>query len=155
MTNFFYTDTNGQKVGPVSEGQLRVLAAQGIIGQHTPLETDTGYQGVAGQIPGLFVAAPHTPSQTPVLPPYSQGHAPAPAPGVPGTTTASMILGIVSFFAACIPLFGFPVAITGLILGIKGLNREGHSTAQVGIVLNIIGLVLSVLSAFIGIMAMG
>ena len=51
--NYFYTDANGYKYGPVNEQQLRVLAAQGGILPTTPLETDTGYKGVAGQIPGL------------------------------------------------------------------------------------------------------
>ena len=58
-TNFFYFDQTNQKHGLVSEEQLKELVAQGIIGQHTPLETDTGYTGVAGQIPGLFAAAPN------------------------------------------------------------------------------------------------
>ena len=56
MTNYFYTDTNGNKQGPVDEQQLKELAAQGSIIPTTPMETDTGHKGVAGQIPGLFPA---------------------------------------------------------------------------------------------------
>ena len=51
---YYYPDANGQKHGPVTEQQLRALAAQGIITPTTPLETNTGYKGVAGQIKGLF-----------------------------------------------------------------------------------------------------
>jgi hypothetical protein len=58
MTNFFYFDQTNQKQGPVSEQQLRELVAQGIIGPHTPMEADGRHKGVAGQIPGLFVATP-------------------------------------------------------------------------------------------------
>jgi TM2 domain-containing membrane protein YozV len=57
MPNFFYFDQTNQKQGPVNEQQLKVLAAQGVIGPNTPLETDNGYQGVAGQIRGLFTTA--------------------------------------------------------------------------------------------------
>ena len=57
MPNFFYFDQANQKQGPVNDQQLKELAARGIIGPNTPLETDTGYQGVAGQIRGLFTTA--------------------------------------------------------------------------------------------------
>ncbi|MGL4943766.1 MAG: DUF4339 domain-containing protein [Thermoguttaceae bacterium] len=57
MPNYFYTDANGQKQGPVDDQQLQALATQGNITPHTPLETDTGHKGVAGQIPGLKFAA--------------------------------------------------------------------------------------------------
>jgi len=59
--NYFYFDQTNQKRGPVSEQQLRDLATQGLIGPHTPMETDTGHKGVAGQIPGLFPAQGATP----------------------------------------------------------------------------------------------
>ena len=52
MTTYFYTDANGQK-NPVTEQQLQTLINQGIILPTTPLETDSGHQGLAGQIPGL------------------------------------------------------------------------------------------------------
>jgi len=53
MPNFYYTDENGQK-GLINPQQLKALAVQGIITPDTPLETDTGYKGKAGQIKGLF-----------------------------------------------------------------------------------------------------
>jgi hypothetical protein len=58
MPNYFYTDINGQKQGPINGQQLQELAMQGIIGPHTLMATDTGHRGVAGQIPGLFVSVP-------------------------------------------------------------------------------------------------
>ena len=50
--NYFYTDANGQKI-PATEQQLQALINQGIITPTTPLETDGGHTGLAGQIPGL------------------------------------------------------------------------------------------------------
>jgi len=68
MANFFYTDANGQK-HQVNEQQLQALAAKGIIKPDTPLETDTGHQGLAGQIPGLnFNTSPPPPPPPPAQP---------------------------------------------------------------------------------------
>lgn len=83
MTNYFYIDAKGRKVGPVNDQRLKYLAAQGIIGQHTPMETDTGYKGVAGQIPGLFPVAP-SPEPNPFIgtPPVAENSFSAPMPAV-------------------------------------------------------------------------
>lgn len=54
MPNFYYTDENGQKYGLVTAQQLKELAVKGIIAPHTPLETEDGRKGLAGQIKGLF-----------------------------------------------------------------------------------------------------
>ncbi len=56
MPNFFYIDTTGTKQGPVNDQQLKALAANGVIMPQTPLETESGHKGVAGQIPGLFAS---------------------------------------------------------------------------------------------------
>lgn len=60
--NYLYIDTNGRKQGPVNDQQLKVLAMRGIIIPDTPLATDTGHKGLAGQIPGLFDTMPPQPS---------------------------------------------------------------------------------------------
>jgi hypothetical protein len=52
MPNFILTDANGQRHS-LTEQQLQTLAAKGKIQPTTPLETDTGHKGLAGQIPGL------------------------------------------------------------------------------------------------------
>jgi len=54
--NYYYFDQNNQKHGPFSEQQLKDLAVRGLINRQTPMETDTGHRGVAGQIHGLFPA---------------------------------------------------------------------------------------------------
>jgi hypothetical protein len=53
MPNYFLINPNGNKQGPVNEERLQELAASGFITPNTPLETDTGHKGTAGQIPGL------------------------------------------------------------------------------------------------------
>ena len=71
--NFFLTDKNGTKHS-LTEQQLQTLAAQGRITPQTPLETDTGHKGLAGQIPGLnFNTAAPSPFTQPVqaAPPLS------------------------------------------------------------------------------------
>jgi len=59
MPNFYYTDANGQR-GLINEVQLKALAVQGIITPNTPLETEAGHKGKAGQLKGLFATAPVT-----------------------------------------------------------------------------------------------
>lgn len=58
-------------------------------------------------------------------------------------STVSLVLGICSLIAWLIPLLGFPVSIVGLIFGIK--NKY-----TVGIVLNVIGLAITVANSAIG-----
>jgi hypothetical protein len=58
MPNFYYIDANGQRQGAISPSQLKELVARGIVTPDTPLETDTGHKGKAGQIKGLFNALP-------------------------------------------------------------------------------------------------
>ena len=58
-------------------------------------------------------------------------------------STASLVLGIIGLIAWLIPLFGFPITIVGLILGI----RRKYTT---GIVLNVIGLSITLINSVIG-----
>ena len=66
MANFYYTNETGTKQGPLTPEQLQALADRGIITPDTPLETDTGKQGKAGNLPGLkFNAAEPSPFAQP------------------------------------------------------------------------------------------
>ncbi|MBR4255256.1 MAG: zinc ribbon domain-containing protein [Lentisphaeria bacterium] len=64
-------------------------------------------------------------------------------PNEQNKSVASLVLGLVGLIAWFIPLFGAPVSIVGLVLGV----RKKYTT---GIVLNVIGLVLTVANAAIG-----
>ncbi len=73
MPNWFYTDADGQKQGPINDQQLKTLVSQNTITPETQLETEAGHKGKAGQIPGLFAAAPSPFVQpAPAAPPASQ-----------------------------------------------------------------------------------
>jgi hypothetical protein len=74
MANFFYSDTNGTKQGPLTVQQLQALIDRGTIKPDTLLETDSGHTGLASQVPGLIFSAT-------ALPPFAQpAQAQAPPP---------------------------------------------------------------------------
>jgi hypothetical protein len=83
----------------------------------------------------------------------------SPFPGPPESTVArtgsgkaiaSLCLGLFGLVAWFLPIIGFPVTITGLVLGVQSLNGPRKGVATAGIVLCIIGLVLSTANAAIG-----
>lgn len=73
---------------------------------------------------------------------YNNYNQPA-ANTAPQKSVAPMILGIIGLVAWLLPIIGLPVTITGLILGIC-------KKSQAGIVLNVIGLVLSLVNSIYG-----
>lgn len=68
--------------------------------------------------------------------------------------TAALILSIVGFVAWVFPLFGFPVSLAGLILGIVSLKKQspGRQKAKVAVILCsieiILGLILNAYYAY-------
>jgi hypothetical protein len=69
---------------------------------------------------------------------------------------AGFVLGIVSLLAWLIPLVGAPVAVVGLVLSAVGRSKVARTGARngtqaaVGIVLSVVGLVLSIGNAALG-----
>jgi len=53
MPNYFFTDADGSQWGPLTVERLQTLIDRGTITPTTPLKTDAGHTGLAGQIPGL------------------------------------------------------------------------------------------------------
>jgi hypothetical protein len=72
------------------------------------------------------------------------------SPSGEGKATASLVLGIVGMIAWFIPLFGLPITIVGLVMGIKASKSKKRGMAKAGVVLCIIGLVLTIINAAIG-----
>jgi len=66
------------------------------------------------------------------------------------TTSASLILGIISFIAWYIPIFGFPVSLIGMALGVKDVTNPSKKMARLGIWLNVIGLMATAANSAIG-----
>lgn len=91
-------------------------------------------------------------SQIPQYPQYPQNpmNYPPQEPNHSGKATAGMVLGICGMLAWCIPLFGLPVTIVGLVLSMKGLKSTNRGQAMAGVILSIIGLVFSAVNAGIG-----
>ena len=63
----------------------------------------------------------------------------------------SLVFGIISLVAWCIPCFGYPVAITAFVLGIIGLSKTGRGLAIAGIILGSISFVLSLVNSILGV----
>jgi len=63
--------------------------------------------------------------------------------------TASLILGIVSLPAAILNILTLPIPLTGLVLGIVSLKQK-KSFALAGIILSVIGLILSAVVLIVG-----
>ena len=68
-----------------------------------------------------------------------------------GFAIAGLVLGILSIPAAILPLCGFPVSIVGIIMAALGRASVSRRTmATIGLVLAIIGIVLTIASASYG-----
>jgi hypothetical protein len=67
-----------------------------------------------------------------------------------GKAIAALCLGLFGLIAWFLPIIGLPTTITGLVLGIKSLKGPRSGMATAGIVLCIIGLVLSIANAVFG-----
>ncbi len=75
---------------------------------------------------------------------------PQPAPEKKGLSIASMVLGICGFLAWCIPLFGYPVCVTGLVLGVVGIQKGGKGMAIAGIIMCVLTLILTIINSALG-----
>lgn len=82
--------------------------------------------------------------------PVPNPYASAPTPVGSGKAIWSLCLGLFGLLAWLLPIIGLPTTITGLVLGIKSVNGPRKGMATAGIVLCIIGLVLSTGNAALG-----
>lgn len=94
---------------------------------------------------------PHPPTQ-PIPQPYGPGASgPGSAPDN-GMGTASLVVGVLAFLGAFVPLVGvlaIPLAVVGLVLGGLGLARVSSGRAD-NKAQTIVGIVLSVLALLVG-----
>lgn len=65
---------------------------------------------------------------------------------------AGFVLGIISIFAWLLPLIGYPVSIVGLVLSVKARKTTPNGLATAGMVLSIIGLCLTAINSFLGVL---
>ena len=64
MTKWYYYDTNGQKQGLITSGQLKELAKAGIITSETIIETEDGKTAPAARVKGLTFASSESGNQS-------------------------------------------------------------------------------------------
>ena len=69
-----------------------------------------------------------------------------------GKATAGFTSGIIGLIAWILPLFGYPVNIIGIIMSSIGLKSEKRTKAIIGLVLSIIGLVLTLGNSILGVL---
>jgi hypothetical protein len=67
-----------------------------------------------------------------------------------GLAIGSLILGVASLCAWFFPICGFPVSIVGIILGALSLGSSRRGIAIAGLILAIVGLLLSLANAAFG-----
>ena len=67
-----------------------------------------------------------------------------------GKAVASLVLGLVSIVAWCLPIAGLPVSIVGIVMGVKGLKSNRRGMAITGLILSCIFLVLTLVNAAVG-----
>ncbi len=67
-----------------------------------------------------------------------------------GKSIASFVLGLVGIIAWLIPLFGYPVTITGLVLGILARKTEKNGFSLAGIILSSITLAITLINSILG-----
>ncbi len=68
MANWYYYNTNGKKVGPISVTALKSLVRQGLVTRDTVIENHTGRTAVAGEVNGLSFPESPGPSKMPAMP---------------------------------------------------------------------------------------
>ena len=62
------------------------------------------------------------------------------------------ILGLCSIVAWFIPLFGYPVTITGIVFSAMGIDSNKKSSAITGLVLSIVFLIITLINSIGGVM---
>ncbi len=72
-----------------------------------------------------------------------------PFPGINRTARSSILCGIMMLAGWILPLFGIPLGVAGLVMGITGLSSHRRDLARAGIFLNGLGLSLAALNMFL------
>lgn len=71
---------------------------------------------------------------------------------VGGKSIASFVLGLCGIIAWLLPLFGYPVTITGLALGCSARKNEKNGFSLAGIILSSITLGLTLINSIMGVL---
>ena len=77
------------------------------------------------------------------------------AGGSKGMAITAMILGIASLVFMCFWFISLPLAVAGLILGIIAVNKRSGGMAKAGMIMSIVGLVISIIMLILTIAGVG
>jgi hypothetical protein len=160
MANWYYSRGN-QQLGPVESHGLQTMLQRGEVlptelvwtegmAKWTPAAQVAALRTVAPP-PQFAPSAPMPPNMAPPLgyqyPPSPYGYAGNQPVDETGKATTALVLGVVSLVAWFCPIVGFGVSITGPVMGSKGKQSSARGQAIAGIVLNTIGLILTIINA--------
>lgn len=82
MSNWYYYDKNGNKVGPITSTAIKALAQQGLITPDTALENEQGQSAKAGTVKGLEFKPITVSSVSVPVPPLVSSPTPTLSPSV-------------------------------------------------------------------------
>jgi hypothetical protein len=68
-----------------------------------------------------------------------------------GFAIAALIFGILNLCAWFLPIFGFPLAVVGIILGVLGIRSSQKTLAIIGIVLSALSLIATIINSLAGV----
>ena len=151
-TEWFYA-VGREQHGPVSAAKVIALIRSATLNAASKVWRD----GMAGWQP--LGSVEEFRSMVPLPPPPPPGYSvPGYAPrgqaqvvqrDQSGKAVTSLVLGIAGLVTWIVPLFGLPITIVGLIMGVKGRNSQKAGTATAGIVLSVLGLIASFIHAVV------
>jgi hypothetical protein len=75
---------------------------------------------------------------------------PTPSPSPSSHLTVALVFGYAGLLGWLLPLLGVPLTIIGVVLSARGLRSPERRRAVLALVLNIVGLVLSIGSSALG-----
>ncbi|HWA82023.1 MAG TPA: hypothetical protein VG820_01215 [Fimbriimonadaceae bacterium] len=148
MSQYYVITPDGKRFGPTDFQTLCQWAGEGRVTPGMMVEDTLSRETMsASSVPGLF-----PPGAQPHYAPYLRPTMPPGAAQSSGQATTALVLGIVSMFAWCIPIIGFPLSLTAIVFGIKTMNSFDRTKALVGLILGSIGLLLSIGNFILGVM---
>lgn len=176
MSDQWFYAVGSEQRGPVPAGQLRQMLTSGQLQPDTLVWRDGLSDWAAASTVAELQDAPVAAAPSQLEPAPQPGPAwtpPAPQPqygavppaGTPyisyqtpqeqagGLAVTSMVLGIISIPGACLACIGLLLGILAIVFSLMNKSPAHASQAKAGLICGIIGIVLSLLSGVIGVIA--
>ncbi|GHT14216.1 hypothetical protein FACS1894170_11020 [Planctomycetales bacterium] len=143
MANWFYIDNFGTKQGPITQDELTSFVQQGVITPQTQLEDESGRQGAAGQVNGLFPQQPLQFGQPPYPPPQSTAKLPKDylVWSIITTVCCFPVLGIIAIIFSVQAKSAFQI---GDYAGYESKTKVAFWCNLIGLIVGILGLIVMI-----------